>query len=230
MDTFNDEFDLSQSINAVANLRETFNAEDIKSSLNKIMETSVNIENDTEEYLKKEEELLLQLQKDADIQYEELDKLNKELAQLKKDTESILRQDQLTDLIKELDTIEKENLEMKNRNDKHIHELADIYRVNADTDNGANSNESINMIVCNEEEETKKILADPTARANILKLKLFRSLGVVIDIKTEQVFIEELDKLDILKLNEGYSKYFTTKYLWERIKINKDSNVITVST
>lgn len=224
MDTFNDEFDLEQSINAIANLRETFNAGSVKTSLNEIMKTSMNIEKDNEEFLRNEEELLLQLQKDANIQNEELDKLNKELTQLKRDTESIFRHDELTDLVKELDTIEKENLEMKNRNDKYIHELADTYKVNADTDNGENPSGSISMISHNEEEETKKILADPISRANILKLKLFRSLGVVLDVKKEQVFIEDSDKLDVLMLNEGYSKYFTTKYIWERIKINKDSN------
>ncbi|KAG0670780.1 kinetochore-associated Ndc80 complex subunit spc24 [Maudiozyma exigua] len=222
MDTLNNEFDLSQSINAIAKLRGTFNAKNVKTALNEIVEVTGGIEKDNEDYIKEEKESLLELQRRADMQQETLDTLKNELNQLKKETESIFNQDQLANLVKELDILEKENLEKKNRNDKNIRELAVLYNVNTDTDNGRNSNGSINIFARDEEEETKKILENPISRANLLKLKLFRSLGVIVDIKTQQVFIEDSDRLDVLMLNEGYSNYFKTKYIWERIKMNKE--------
>ncbi|SMN19171.1 similar to Saccharomyces cerevisiae YMR117C SPC24 Component of the evolutionarily conserved kinetochore-associated Ndc80 complex (Ndc80p-Nuf2p-Spc24p-Spc25p) [Maudiozyma saulgeensis] len=220
MENLDQEFDLSQSISSVATLRETFNTNNVRSSLNEIMDATTGIEQENEKYLEEEEEILLQLKNKVNKQKETVESLNKELLKLKEDTDTILQQDKLVDLVSELDIIEKKNLQLKNDNDKRINELAIQY--NAEADNTKHPIDTINLIDRDENEETKKMLEDPVSRANILKLKLFRSLGVVIDVKAEQVFIEESDKIDVLMLNDGYSNYFKTKYIWERIKMNKD--------
>ncbi|CAB4254453.1 kinetochore-associated Ndc80 complex subunit SPC24 [Maudiozyma barnettii] len=220
MENLDQEFNLSQSISSIAAQREKFNTNNVQSSLNEIMDATVGIEQENEKYLKEEEETLFKLQKKVKEQQETVESLNRELLKLKEDTDSILQQDKLMDLVAELDFIEKKNLQVKNSNDKRINELADQY--NKDGENSQTPIDTINLIDRDENEAAQKILEDPVSRANILKLKLFRSLGVVIDVKAEQVFIEESDKLDVLMLNEGYSNYFKTKYIWERIKTNKD--------
>jgi len=220
MENLDQEFNLSQSISSIAAQREKFNTNNVQSSLNVIMVATVGIEQENEKYLKEEEETLFKLQKKVKEQQETVESLNRELLKLKEDTDSILQQDKLMDLVAELDFIEKKNLQVKNSNDKRINELADQY--NKDGENSQTPIDTINLIDRDENEAAQKILEDPVSRANILKLKLFRSLGVVIDVKAEQVFIEESDKLDVLMLNEGYSNYFKTKYIWERIKTNKD--------
>ncbi|CAD1782417.1 similar to Saccharomyces cerevisiae YMR117C SPC24 Component of the evolutionarily conserved kinetochore-associated Ndc80 complex (Ndc80p-Nuf2p-Spc24p-Spc25p) [Maudiozyma barnettii] len=220
MENLDQEFNLSQSISSIAAQREKFNTNNVQSSLNEIMDATVGIEQENEKYLKEEEETLFKLQKKVKEQQETVESLNRELLKLKEDTDSILQQDKLMDLVAELDFIEKKNLQVKNSNDKRINELADQY--NKDGEHSQTPIDTINLIDRDENEAAQKILEDPVSRANILKLKLFRSLGVVIDVKAEQVFIEESDKLDVLMLNEGYSNYFKTKYIWERIKTNKD--------
>ncbi|CCF55488.1 hypothetical protein KAFR_0A00500 [Kazachstania africana CBS 2517] len=63
------------------------------------------------------------------------------------------------------------------------------------------------------------ILDDPVAKANLLKLKFYRSMGIIIDSDNNQVLIENAkNKIDILPLDDDYSDFFKTKFIWDRIK------------
>lgn len=211
-------YDLANSVESLKNLRESFNTNNIRGSFNIIEEATKSIEEQSTEYIQQGIANLEKLKQKVSSQKLKLDLLTKELSDLDHEANMMINQDNLIELVNELDSIEKENLQLKNKNDKRVNELAETYKSNEIDDKGI-----INQIDQAEDEEAQKILEDPVSRANILKLKLFRSLGVIVDTNSKQVFIEHSDKLDVLSLNEGYSDYFKTKYIWERIKLNKST-------
>uniref|UniRef100_UPI0000D894C2 Hypothetical 24.6 kDa protein in ILV2-ADE17 intergenic region n=1 Tax=Saccharomyces cerevisiae TaxID=4932 RepID=UPI0000D894C2 len=57
------------------------------------------------------------------------------------------------------------------------------------------------------------------ANENILKLKLYRSLGVILDLENDQVLINRKNdgNIDILPLDNNLSDFYKTKYIWERL-------------
>jgi kinetochore protein Spc24 len=59
----------------------------------------------------------------------------------------------------------------------------------------------------------------PEANENILKLKLYRSLGVILDLENDQVLINRKNdgNIDILPLDNNLSDFYKTKYIWERL-------------
>ena len=217
MVAFNNSTDLSQSIASLQDLRKSFETNTSAKLLSETMEESRQLEHENDEYLKAEEEKIHLLKERVDNQHTELQTLHDEISNLQRETNSVIEQDKLVRLVTELDDIERENLQLKNKNDTRVNELARTFNKNH-----PESSDIANLIDQDETIETQRVMENPISKANILKLKLFRSLGVILDEKKQQVFIEGNDKLDVLMLNEGYSEYFKTKYIWERIKANKD--------
>lgn len=218
MVALNKSIDLLQSITSLQDLRKTFEDNTLAKQLSETVEESRKIEEENKEYLEAEEEKIRLLKDRVDDQRKQLSILTDEISNLQRETNSVIEQDKLVRLVTELDDMERENLHLKNRNDTRVNELASTFNRDHPDSNVIGS-----IIDQDETIETKKILENPVSKANILKLKLFRSLGMILDEKKQQVFIEGNDKLDVLMLNEGYSDYFKTKYIWERIRANKDS-------
>nr|7KDF_C Chain C, Spc24 [Saccharomyces cerevisiae] len=51
------------------------------------------------------------------------------------------------------------------------------------------------------------------------RLKLYRSLGVILDLENDQVLINRKNdgNIDILPLDNNLSDFYKTKYIWERL-------------
>ncbi|EDO19612.1 hypothetical protein Kpol_1018p151, partial [Vanderwaltozyma polyspora DSM 70294] len=62
-------------------------------------------------------------------------------------------------------------------------------------------------------------LEDPVVKSNLLKLKLYRSLGVIVDSENNQVLIHlQNGEFDVLPLDNNLSGYFLTKYIWDKLQ------------
>lgn len=76
-------------------------------------------------------------------------------------------------------------------------------------------------------ERVRKLLTDPQGPdglldqdANVLKINLYRNLGVRIESeegKDDQILVQDNDKTSVLKVEKKYSEYFVSNYVWDRL-------------
>ena len=113
--------------------------------------------------------------------------------------------DKLNNLIDELQATENEIQMMNSEIEKKVSKLVE------DEDNTSSEYEMISKEL---EQEY-----DPVFASNILKLKLYRSLGVRLDLDNNQILIQnkELGTIDTLPLEDELTEFFKVKYIWSRI-------------
>lgn len=139
-----------------------------------------------------------QLEKDKLL----IDELTLKLNTFREESLELASQRQVVDYVKELDDLEQSIVLMRGQLDEKIVQLVKDSR---DQQTKEFPEESV-------------ILSDPVARANILKLKLYRSLGVTIDEDNGQALIRgQGNDVDILPLDSDFSDFFKTKFVWEKI-------------
>ncbi|AQZ17767.1 SPC24 (YMR117C) [Zygosaccharomyces parabailii] len=141
-----------------------------------------------------------------DSQYEKkrtlVDELSLELDKFRQESEKLANQKQVVDYVKELDDLEQSIVLMRGQLDEKIIKLV---RDSRDQEEREFPEESM-------------ILSDPIAKANILKLKLYRSMGVVVDEEKGQVLIKgNENEVNILPIDNDFSDFFKTKFIWEKI-------------
>ncbi|CCC70670.1 hypothetical protein NCAS_0F01860 [Naumovozyma castellii] len=207
-------------------LRETRENFDIEPDVNSVMSFNEGIDqidtrtkNLLSEGKSKNSDLINQIES----QTSHLDQLSKELIQTKEESKNFKSKDQLIDFVKELDQLENTIVTMRGELDTRIVQLVsndENFPMNPGSlDTNKTSKSPRGNILSQEEEE---IFNDPIARANILRLKLYKSMGVILDIENNQVLINgQNNKIDTLPLDDDLSEYFKTKYIWERIKQSK---------
>lgn len=139
-----------------------------------------------------------QLEKDKLL----IDELTLKLNTFREESLELASQRQVVDYVKELDDLEQSIVLMRGQLDEKI----------------------VQLVKDSRDQQTKEfpeeslILSDPVARANILKLKLYRSLGVTIDEDNGQALIRgQGNDVDILPLDSDFSDFFKTKFVWEKI-------------
>lgn len=106
-------------------------------------------------------------------------------------------QDSLLKLAQELEELEQKLVSMRSEMDRGMEKL-----VKSDS---------------NRELEETLEQQEPDSRANILKLQLYRSMGVILDTDNNQALVRKGDDVDVLPLNDELSDFFKTKYIWDRI-------------
>lgn len=54
---------------------------------------------------------------------------------------------------------------------------------------------------------------------NIIKLKLFQSIGIKFNVESREVLILNKSKnsISLLKIDDSYSEYFISNYIWDNI-------------
>ncbi|SCU78486.1 LAME_0A04654g1_1 [Lachancea meyersii CBS 8951] len=58
---------------------------------------------------------------------------------------------------------------------------------------------------------------DRAHKANILKIQVFRSLGVVLNLSNRTAVLNRAGTLDVVALDDSSSEFYRTKYLWDRL-------------
>lgn len=55
----------------------------------------------------------------------------------------------------------------------------------------------------------------------VLKLKLFKTMGIVIDTKSDPnklvIYSKKQDAVNVLTVDDNYSNYFITNYVWDAL-------------
>ncbi|AQZ16140.1 SPC24 (YMR117C) [Zygosaccharomyces parabailii] len=131
-----------------------------------------------------------------------VDELSLESDKFRQESQELASQRQVVDYVKELDELEQSIVLMRGQLDEKIIQLV---RDSRDQEKKEFPEESM-------------ILSDPIAKANILKLKLYRSMGVVVDEEKGQVLIKgNENEVNILPIDNDFSDFFKTKFIWEKI-------------
>ncbi|CDF88982.1 ZYBA0S03-06414g1_1 [Zygosaccharomyces bailii CLIB 213] len=131
-----------------------------------------------------------------------VDELSLESDKFRQESQELASQRQVVDYVKELDELEQSIVLMRGQLDEKIIQLV---RDSRDQKKKEFPEESM-------------ILSDPIAKANILKLKLYRSMGVVVDEEKGQVLIKgNENEVNILPIDNDFSDFFKTKFIWEKI-------------
>lgn len=138
--------------------------------------------------------------------------LSKDLNQIKDESQDLVSNNDVVDFVKELDELEQSIVDLRSNLGEKV---AKFVQGSETSSNGQSliSEETLNK------EVQSDILQDPEARADLLKLKLYRSLQIFIDDVNHQVMIEGNDnEINTLTLDDDLSDYFRTKYIWDRMK------------
>ncbi|KAM3163408.1 Kinetochore-associated Ndc80 complex subunit spc24 [Lachancea thermotolerans] len=104
------------------------------------------------------------------------------------------------EMARELESLERRLVELRQEVDRGLEQLIEK---NADD----------SKVQELEESQTE----DPEHRTNVLKIQLYRSLGVVLDADNNRALISKDGTLDVVPVDGDASAYFRTKYLWDRI-------------
>lgn len=117
------------------------------------------------------------------------------------------RNDKVVSVVDELEKLEMEINQLNSEIEEKVTRLAE-------DDSKENWHAEIDVI--NKEIEQEY---DPIFAANILKLKLYRSLGVRLDIGNGQILIQDKGsgRIDSLPLESDLTDHFKVKYIWDRI-------------
>lgn len=148
-----------------------------------------------------------------------IEELEVDLGRIKEDSQELVDENEIIDYVNELDDLEKNIVSLRSQLDerivKYVKEERSISKEALLDETDKPLNETLNI----EEKDAIEIMSHPIVRANILKLKLYRSMGVIIDEDNNQVLIETVEnKVDALPLDDDISDFFKTKYIWERIQ------------
>ncbi|CAR22475.1 kinetochore-associated Ndc80 complex subunit SPC24 [Lachancea thermotolerans CBS 6340] len=104
------------------------------------------------------------------------------------------------EMARELESLERRLVELRQEVDRGLEQL-----IEKNADDG--------KVQELEESQTE----DPEHRTNVLKIQLYRSLGVVLDADNNRALISKDGTLDVVPVGGDASAYFRTKYLWDRI-------------
>ena len=201
-----------------------------------------NIEKETTSFLHTKQQELAELQQSLSNELDTSNTLKKELFEIQNSSDTSHEDGKLSTYAKELQMLEEEIAELRKQNNDKVNSLAEepiILEQGLKTDRSALyvGYPALSGIDQSKEEEEEKegkrgddipmqeVLEDPKAKVNVLKLELFRSLGVIIDPKSSQALVCGSEHVDILPLmdreqDDGSSSNLNisrTQYIWERI-------------
>lgn len=77
---------------------------------------------------------------------------------------------------------------------------------------------SFDDITVDEEDDLESDYSDDEKDPDYYKLEIFKSMDIVVDPETSEVFISRQDgKVDVLSLEESRNDFFNNKFVWERL-------------
>lgn len=202
-------------------LREVRNNFMIEQDLNSLMNIDRKIEeirSKSQEELRNKKIEISKLNIQLDTSTSKVDTLKTDLDRIKEGSQELVGQNEIVDYVKELDELEQSIVSLRSQLDERIIQLVKSGR----SSTGESSLDRSPKGVVIDHEEEIEILNDPASRANLLKLRLYRSMGIVLDEDNNQVLVEGNDNaVDVLPLNDDLSDYFKTKFIWDRIKTKR---------
>lgn len=181
------------------------------------------------------------LRRELRITTDKISKLSTNLEQSQSQARSFANRDQLIkDHAKELQKIETQNEEMKREIDKLTNQLVELQMGNnkiplkspsisniigtSDTIEDSEylrEDKAITMfddIVVDAEEDGITVHSEDENDINYYKLQVYKSMDIILDPDSKELFISRKDgKVDVMSLDDGYSDYYNTKFIWEKL-------------
>ncbi|CAR29925.1 hypothetical protein ZYGR_0AD06160 [Zygosaccharomyces rouxii] len=189
-------------------VRENFIIQEDVAAIGGIDEKLDQIQAQSRQKLASKEGEISTLESQLKTENDQVNELTTSLDRVRQESQELASQRQIVDYVKELDELEQSIVSMRSELDEKIVKLVKDTR---DQDSSESPDES-------------QLLQDPVARANILKLKLYRSMGVIIDQENGQVLIKDPNNdVDILPIDSDLSDFFKTKFIWEKISKSKSN-------
>lgn len=186
--------------------RSNFSITNDTESLDRISSNLTQLQSTVKEKLVTKQRRVDQLQVEFEAFQSVVETLEDKRKGLMSDAEQQNKNDALLKLVDEMEKLEQELVTMRSELDQGMEQLIRGPLANLETED--------------EEQNSEQEPEDLTLRANILKLKLYRSLGVILDTDNNQALIRQGNdefKLDVLPLEDDLSDYFKTKYIWDRL-------------
>lgn len=186
--------------------RSNFSITNDTESLDRISSNLTQLQSTVKEKLVTKQRRVDQLQVDFEAFQSIVETLEDKRKGLMSDAEQQNKNDALLKLVDEMEKLEQELVTMRSELDQGMGQLIRGPLADLETED--------------EEQNSEQEPEDLTLRANILKLKLYRSLGVILDTDNNQALIRQGNdesKLDVLPLEDDLSDYFKTKYIWDRL-------------
>lgn len=186
--------------------RSNFSITNDTESLDRISSNLTQLQSTVKEKLVTKQRRVDQLQVDFEAFQSAVETLEDKRKGLMSDAEQQNKNDALLKLVDEMEKLEQELVTMRSELDQGMGQLIRGPLADLETED--------------EEQNSEQEPEDLTLRANILKLKLYRSLGVILDTDNNQALIRQGNdesKLDVLPLEDDLSDYFKTKYIWDRL-------------
>ncbi|CAI5022828.1 AVN_HP_G0063630.mRNA.1.CDS.1 [Saccharomyces cerevisiae] len=186
---------LDNPVEFLKEVRESFDIQQDVDAMKRIRQDLDVIKEESEARISKEHSKVSESNKKLNAERINVAKLEGDLEYTNEESNEFGSKDELVKLLKDLDGLER-NI------------------VGISTPNGS----KIKAKVIEPELEEQSAVT-PEANENILKLKLYRSLGVILDLENDQVLINRKNdgNIDILPLDNNLSDFYKTKYIWERL-------------
>lgn len=146
--------------------------------------------------------------------------LSQDLNQIKGESQDLVGQSDVVDFVKELDTLEQSIVDLRSDLDVRVTKFVEGNR--ATSSDEPLFDQQVSSEKALDKQGQSEMLLDPEAKANLLKLKLYRSLLIFIDDVNNQVMIEgNENEINTLPLDDDLSDFFRTKYIWDRMRASR---------
>lgn len=231
---------LTDLIELIKTTRQSFIIQDDLNALSSINNNIKHIQDQTTTVLDSKKKKIDSLKGKVKRATDKVELLHNNLQQSQYEAESFSNKDQLyKDYTKRLKETETSQEELRKRINTLTEELVNLQtsrKASKASTNPFNSNEDNekdgdiykqtisgdtlfdDIIVDEEDSADESDYSDIEKDPDYYKLEIFKSMDIVVDPDTKEVFISRKDgKVDVLSLEESRNEYFNTKFVWERL-------------
>ncbi|CAI4035591.1 hypothetical protein SMKI_13G2410 [Saccharomyces mikatae IFO 1815] len=205
---------LDNPVEFLREVRESFNIQQDVDAMKRIRQDLDTIAEESEAKIANEHSKVSESNKKLNAERINIAKLEGDLEYTKEESNEFGSKDELVKLLKDLDELERNIVSLRGELDEKMK----LYIKDSEIVPTAEGSEINPKIMESELDDQSTI--NPEANENVLKLKLYRSLGVILDLENDQVLIngKNEENIDVLPLDDSLSDFYKTKYIWERLR------------
>ncbi|CAL9735302.1 kinetochore protein Spc24p [Monosporozyma servazzii] len=242
-DNMHGDSSLSELIEMMKTTRDAFKIQEDIDVLSSINENVQQLKSKTSSSLQDKTKQLELLRGEVDRTTDKIESLSQYLMQSKSEAKAYANKDQLFKQYSvELDSAERKQDELREKIDTITDELATLQtnekdikiknKTNPFNSDDINLERSISdtkndvdtlfddIVVDEEDEQNDSDYSDDEKDPDYYKLEIFKSMDIVVDPDSKEVFISRKDgKVDVLSLEESGHEYFNNKFVWERLNM-----------
>ncbi|EHN00840.1 Spc24p [Saccharomyces cerevisiae x Saccharomyces kudriavzevii VIN7] len=204
---------LDNPVEFLKEVRESFNIQQDVDAMRRIRHDLDIIREESEAKIAEEKSTVSESNRKLNAERINVAKLEGDLEYTNEEGNEFGSRDNLVKLFNDLDGLERNIVSLRSELDEKMK----LYIKDSEIVSTSDGSEINPRMIESEMEDQSGITSE--ANENILKLKLYRSLGVILDLENNQVLISRKNdgNIDVLPLDDSLSDYYKTKYIWERL-------------